>query len=250
LLEQSRLEQPALMAFLLAGIVLLWRFFKHTGPIEASLFGVLVATFLALLSPVETVRFWVYLSSAALIAALAVTESFHTLAFQDELTGLPSRRSLNESLERLSGKYTLAMVDIDRFKRVNDKHGHHVGDQVLRMVASVLARVDGGGKAFRYGGEEFAIVFAGISLSQARIELDQLRKTVAETSFTVRSRLRPRNRPLKPSKPDKPRRKLKVTVSVGAASPTNKEQQPSHVLKRADKALYQAKRGGRNRVMT
>lgn len=249
-LEQSRLEQPALVAFLVAGVVLLWRLIRHTGPIEASLFGVLVAVFLALLAPVETVRFWVYLSSAALIAALAVIESFHTLAFSDELTGLPSRRSLNESLERLSGKYTLAMVDIDRFKRVNDRHGHHVGDQVLRMVAGVLDHVDGGGKAYRYGGEEFAIVFAGLSLSQARTELDRLRVTVAKTPFTVRGRLRPRKRPLKPSKSGKSRQQLKVTVSVGAASPANKGQQPSHVLKRADKALYRAKHSGRNRVVT
>src|SRR2546425_6328967 len=75
------------------------------------------------------------------------------MAYQDSLTGLPARRALNEALLRLGGHYTVAMLDVDHFKRINDHHGHDVGDQVLKMIAAKLAQVTGGGKAYRYGGE-------------------------------------------------------------------------------------------------
>ena len=83
------------------------------------------------------------------------------MAYDDELTGLPARRALNEALTRLRGVYTVAMVDIDHFKRFNDEHGHDVGDQLLRMVGARVGEVRGGGRAFRYGGEEFAVLFPG-----------------------------------------------------------------------------------------
>lgn len=86
------------------------------------------------------------------------------MAYQDELTSLPGRRALKEYLLKLGSEYTIAMFDIDHFKKFNDTHGHDVGDQVLRMVASKLATVSGRGKSFRYGGEEFTLVFSEKSL--------------------------------------------------------------------------------------
>jgi len=74
---------------------------------------------------------------------------------------LPSRRALIERLPSLGRRYTVAMVDVDHFKNFNDTYGHDAGDQVLRMVASRLGEVSGGGTAFRYGGEEFTILFPG-----------------------------------------------------------------------------------------
>ena len=99
--------------------------------------------------------------SAAALTSLCISlahEGFH-MAFRDELTGLPGRRALNEKLQRMGRIYTLAMADVDHFKVFNDTHGHDVGDQVLRMVAAQLRRVSGGGHAYRYGGEEFTLVF-------------------------------------------------------------------------------------------
>src|SRR5688500_20279314 len=87
----------------------------------------------------------------------SVIEASYLMAYQDGLTGLPARRALTEALHQMNGKFTIAMVDVDHFKKLNDRYGHDVGDQVLRMLASRLAKVSNGGRAFRYGGEEFEI---------------------------------------------------------------------------------------------
>src|SRR4029077_7824091 len=86
--------------------------------------------------------------------------ALYCCAFVDALTGLPNRRALDEALARLSGDYALAMVDVDHFKQFNDTHGHDAGDRVLRSVAQQL-RATRGGQAFRYGGEEFCLLFTG-----------------------------------------------------------------------------------------
>ncbi len=99
-----------------------------------------------------------YFGVAALVLASSIIENSYSLAYQDELTGLASRRAFNDALLRLKHPYAIAAVDIDHFKRINDNFGHDTGDQVLRLVASKLARVSGGGEAFRVGGEEFTIL--------------------------------------------------------------------------------------------
>src|SRR5207244_5445715 len=102
------------------------------------------------------------------------------------------RRALNEALLRLGGHYTLAMADVDHFKNINDRHGHDVGDQVLKMVAAKLALVGGSGRAFRYGGEEFAVLFPGKSAEECLPELESRRRSGEETGFILRSRIRSR----------------------------------------------------------
>src|SRR2546428_6094753 len=104
-----------------------------------------------------------YFATSALILIIAVVEASYHMAYQDSLTQLPARRALNEALLRLGSQYTVGMVDVDHFKRINDSHGHDVGDQVLKMVAARLAQVGGGGRAYRYGGEEVAGPFPGKS---------------------------------------------------------------------------------------
>jgi diguanylate cyclase (GGDEF)-like protein len=169
------------------------------------------------------------------------------MAFRDELTGLPARRALNDSLLRLGKKFTLAMVDIDFFKKFNDKYGHAVGDQVLCMVAAKLSGVSGGGKPFRYGGEEFTILFPGKTAQDALPHLEKLRETIAGVDFTIRGKnrplLKPRNRKLLIGA----RRKVRITVSIGIAA-GNGTTSPQKVLKAADQALYHAKKNGRNQV--
>jgi len=123
-----------------------------------------------------------YLATAALILIVAVVEASYHMAYQDSLTGLPARRALNEALLRLGGDYTVAMLDVDHFKRINDHHGHDVGDQVLKMIAAKLAQVSGGGKAYRYGGEEFAVIFAGRGAEECLSDLEALRQTVEDTA--------------------------------------------------------------------
>ena len=82
-------------------------------------------------------------------------------AYLDELTNLPTRRALKEEMLKLGNRYTIAMLDIDHFKKFNDTYGHTVGDQVLKFTAALMKSTGGGGKAFRYGGEEFVIIFPG-----------------------------------------------------------------------------------------
>ncbi|HSH44274.1 MAG TPA: GGDEF domain-containing protein [Longimicrobiales bacterium] len=187
------------------------------------------------------------LAIGGLVLVVATLENAHALAYRDALTGLPSRRALFELLERTSREFAVAMVDVDHFKKFNDRHGHDVGDQVLRMVATHLRETGGGAQAFRYGGEEFALVFRGGSVKDARPHLDALRESIAAAEFGVRSADRPKKKPRKVI-PARNVKKLSVTVSIGVAERTDGSRPATEVLEAADAALYRAKRAGRNRV--
>jgi GGDEF domain-containing protein len=255
-----------LIAFAAAGIVLLIRFLLFRKPAESGLLWALAATALAL-------RFGgvgripsAYFATAAFILAVSMVETSYLLAYHDELTALPSRRAFHEALLRLQPPYSIAMVDIDHFKRCNDTYGHDTGDQVLRLVASRLARVTGGGQAYRCGGEEFAIIFPGKTTKDVLDDLEDLRGRIESSSF----RLRGQERRQEERGPDRRNARagrtrghairqlarapaaseLSVTASIGVASSTEKSASPDEVVKAADKALYRAKDGGRNRVET
>ena len=191
-----------------------------------------------------------HMAAAGVILMLGTVETSHALAFRDELTGLPTRRALRQLFDDLGSAYTIAMVDVDHFKKFNDRHGHDVGDQVLKMVAGRLASVTGGGRSFRYGGEEFTVVFPGKTRDEALDHLERLRERIESSSFSVRRVGRPRKAPASRAgnRESRAPRKLSVTVSIGVAERTGKLPDPDAVVKAADKALYRAKRAGRNRV--
>ena len=187
---------------------------------------------------------------AGVIVAAAVVQDSHRLAFYDELTGLPGRRALNERLESLGRTFTLAMVDIDHFKAFNDTWGHDVGDQVLKLVAARLQRVGGGGTAYRYGGEEFAILFAGRRANSVMQHVESLRENIEIYKLMLRESERPRR-----SGPSRAgviaggtNRWISVTISIGVAERADRLESPESVLVAADNALYRAKSDGRNRV--
>jgi diguanylate cyclase (GGDEF)-like protein len=189
-----------------------------------------------------------YLATAALILIVAVVEASYHMAYQDSLTGLPARRALNEALLRLGGHYTVAMLDVDHFKRINDRHGHDVGDQVLKMIAAKLAQVGGGGKAYRYGGEEFAAIFPGRSAEECLPDLEALRQTVEDTRFILRARFRSKKKKEKVLTDRGPGQRVPVTISIGVAEKNDRHAKWDQVVKAADRALYRAKEGGRNQV--
>ena len=172
------------------------------------------------------------------------------MAFRDELTGLPSRRDLNERMMGLGRQYVIAMLDVDHFKKFNDSYGHDVGDQVLKMVAAKMAGVGGGGHAFRYGGEEFTVLFAGRDIEHALPHLEAVRGAIEHHQLALRSL----DRPAKAKTGRRQRgasraaQSVSVTISIGVAASNDKLATPEDVLKAADKALYRAKRGGRNQV--
>ena len=227
---------------------------RRDHPMEKGLFWVLVATLVAVAQGAGSDGSTFYLMVAGLILHVVVLETSHAMAFRDELTGLPARRSLWRELDSAGRLYAVGMVDIDHFKKFNDEHGHDIGDQVLRLVGSSLGRVTGGGKAFRYGGEEFAIVFPSKGRDHAYGHLEVLRKTIEESEFTVRRLVRRRrqskatNTKKKTTKRKQPTVKLSVTVSIGVAERSKKNPTDEAVVKAADRALYRAKKNGRNRV--
>lgn len=174
------------------------------------------------------------LSFAIIIFILLIRESYR-LAFYDELTALPGRRALVEDMAKLGRKYSLAMCDIDFFKKFNDTYGHDTGDEVLKMVASKFLEVSGGGKAYRYGGEEFVILFPSKESDESFVHVDTLRKSIATTPFSVRNK--------------KGTKKIFINISAGIAQNSQKDKDPFAVMKRADDALYKAKKAGRNQVV-
>ncbi len=218
-------------------------------PVEKGLFWALIATLAALGSGPDSDGSIFYLMVAGLILAIAVLETSHAMAFRDELTGLPARRAFWQELEKAGRVYTVGMVDIDHFKRFNDEHGHDVGDQVLRLVASRLGKVTGGGRAFRYGGEEFAVVFRVNNRYDTYNHLEALRKTIEEGKFILRRRRKRRSRSDGPEAKEKPPVKLSVTVSIGVAERSAENPSAEAVVRAADAALYRAKEGGRNCVV-
>jgi GGDEF domain-containing protein len=143
------------------------------------------------------------------------------------------------------------MVDVDNFKQFNDTHGHDIGDQVLKLVATRLAEVEGGGTSYRYGGEEFCILFADRTLDQTLPHLERLREEVEKYKMAVRGGDRPKDREagtrLRAARPSE--KALSVTVSIGAADRNDTLIGPSLVIRAADEALYRAKHAGRNRLM-
>jgi diguanylate cyclase (GGDEF)-like protein len=218
-------------------------------PIECGTLWSLVAALLGFAATAPSVASIAF-AGAGLVLAVSLVEASYVIAYGDELTGLPGRRALTEALGRLGGTYTIAMVDIDHFKKFNDAYGHDVGDQLLRMVGARLGEVGGGGRAFRYGGEEFAIIFDGASVDEAVPHLEALRKRIETTGFALRGPDRPRRRPEAPRASTRPVQRVSVSVSIGAAATNGREDRAEDVLDAADAALYRAKEQGRNRLCT
>jgi len=242
-------QQPAIIAFLAIGVLLNMAWFREPQSPVRGYFYSLAAVFAVLSWPAAGPGQELWLSTAGLILVVAVIESSYMMAYRDGLTELPGRRALNEALPRLSGQFSVAMVDVDHFKRFNDTYGHDAGDHVLRLVAARLAQAPGGGTAYRYGGEEFALVFPGKGQDECLPHLEELRETVETSHFTMRRRFRPRVKP-KTDKGKKTRQAITITVSIGVAERNHRNSSPDQVVQAADKALYRAKEAGRNRVST
>ncbi len=163
------------------------------------------------------------------------------LAIVDGLTGLNNRRYLDNHLKILFDRaavrgrpISICMTDIDRFKLVNDTYGHDVGDEVLReFAARIRSTVRGADLACRYGGEEFVVVMPDTPMELATSVAERLRALIEDKPFHVRSI----------------DRELSITASLGIATSSGAFGAPDELLKQADRALYEAKHTGRNRVV-
>jgi len=162
------------------------------------------------------------------------------MALTDPLTGLPNRREFENILRaelarirRHGGRCSLVMVDVDHFKNFNDRSGHPAGDQVLREMARVIRGFfRTGDVAARYGGEEFALILFDAGTEEARAKIELLRHVVEQYPFSGAS-VQPGGR---------------VTISAGLASCPTDATEFDELLSKADRALYEAKESGRNRV--
>lgn len=246
--QWTRLSIPAVGTSAIALGVVLLRSLRQFDLITLGIFWLLVGWILAMstLGAQPYVSWFVMLG--ILILAVALLQTWYDIAYLDQLTGLPGRLALNELVRNLKGHYTVAMVDVDFFKKFNDTYGHDVGDQILKLVASKLRQVTGGGAAFRYGGEEFTVVFPHRRVKDVFAHLSALRETIEETHMILRSKSRSRQKPNPVPVRKQPLRYLNVTVSIGIAERNEELTTPAAVLKAADEALYRAKERGRNRL--
>ncbi len=168
-------------------------------------------------------------------------EEINRKTLMDPLTGIANRRSLESFMEQALASameaghpVSFAMLDMDDFKRVNDRFGHPVGDVVLReLAASLTENVRTRDFVARYGGEEFSIVLPGLSSEKATVVLDRLRISVAEKVFAF----------------NEITGGLRLTVSIGVATYPENGTTATELLEAADMALYRAKRQGKNRVV-
>lgn len=155
----------------------------------------------------------------------------------DSLTGLNNRSSLDRTLEReleLAHRHdndlSLLVVDVDHFKKINDDHGHSAGDAILKALASCMQdTMRASDMLFRFGGEEFALILSGTDLDGARQMGERLRAAVSNYPFVYQNK------------------EIEITVSIGVAS-LGRRDSANRLFNKADAALYQAKKAGRNQV--
>lgn len=237
-----------LPALITAGFLAL-RAVRTHNPLAAGLSASLLVLLPALRMGWGTFPLAILVSAAVLAVLVGLLESMWTLAYCDGLTGLPGRRALNQALGQIGGRYAIAMLDVDHFKRFNDRYGHRTGDDVLKMIAVRMRRIPGG-RPFRYGGEEFAVLFAGRAVQSAAERMEHFRASLARTPFVLRHLPRADKKARgRKTGPTAMRRQVTITVSIGLAESGKAHRRAADVLAEADKALYKAKSAGRNRVV-
>ena len=163
----------------------------------------------------------------------------YQIAITDELTGLYSKRHFLSSIEkrfalyeRYGEKMTLLMLDIDDFKKINDTYGHPAGDHILKQIGrTVMNSTRGGDLDFRYGGEEFTVILPATDSAWGVFVAERIRKRIEGEAFTIDNMT------------------VNLTVSIGVASCPEHAVTIKDLIVKADRALYEAKRNGKNKVV-
>ncbi len=233
-IDSKILTQPAILVAIIGFFILL---------VKASFSGSLLdnAFLVSLIIITLTINYCdnptaltIFSTSALLIISSSVIQNLYYMAYHDNLTGIPSRQSFFSDIKKLPSKYSVAIIDIDNFKKFNDKYGHDIGDDVLVFVANRLAEIEGCNKAYRYGGEEFTVLFPNKNSKTSLELIDEVREDIANSKFYIE---------------DKKKKTEKITISVGLAERKRSDRSIDTVIKRADKALYKAKSSGKNKTI-
>jgi len=248
LLKHTPLSQLALLAFGIALVYYLFLYIRTRGVIERAFCWAIISVFYALALGRIGPESSIYFSTAGLIFVISVIENIYVEGFQDELTELPTGKSMHGILSQLGTGYTVAMVEVDNFKRLRDNHGRRVSKQVLRSVGLKLTSVTGGGKPFHYGGEVFAVVFPGKFLQDTLPHMEELRQTIKKPGPIPQNQKRPHKKPKKLKKIEILANRVPVTVSIGVAERSEADMTPHQAIKKAEKALITAKNEGRDRM--
>jgi len=237
----TTIAQPPLLAFGAALALQTARFVSYRNPVDRGFFWALVSAFLALHGTSAGWSPTNFLATAGLILIIAAYAEIYQSTYYDELTGMRGRPYWDQAVTNLGNRYSVALIDIDGMKHLNETQGYAVGDQILRMVARKITNLSGEGKAFRYDGNRFAVIFHDKSVADVVPHLEELRKAVAASPVTL-----PGRRHLF-RKPDPPTH-IPVTVSIGAAERDERRATQDQVMKAVEIALTRAKHDGRNQV--
>ena len=246
-LKLTAISQPILLAIAITGLIILVRLIQTSSILVSGIFSSFIAITTAVHFYQQPQLATLFILLAGLLILISIIINAYSLAYLDELTNLPSRRALVQNISTLGKNYSIAMVDVDHFKKFNDKYGHDIGDQVLKKLASQLRRVRGG-KAFRYGGEEFTVLFPNKNLNEAHLFCNELCKNVENNPFMLRNKNRPKTKQEESKRKQADAIPLTITISIGLAERSQDLVTAEEVIKQADKALYKAKKNGRNQV--
>ena len=240
------LPWPFIVIAVLPAFITVFYHDRRYAAFSPALSSILILSMLPLMMPLNPFLAEVCILLSGVILLHSLYRVYWENSYIDELTGLFNRRALDEKLKRLRKGFSLSMVDIDHFKKFNDTFGHDEGDNVLRLVASILYK-HFSTTVYRYGGEEFCVVFLKTDVKAAAVKMNSARKDIEEHMFSIRRKTSTRKKSGRKKTHPKVR-KVKLTVSSGISAPSETVRDVDAVLKNADKALYKAKENGRNRV--
>ncbi len=234
----------SVLIFVMCFILLALKKLSKSTQIQASILSLFFITYVSFFFVDNRFVFPLcYLAGSANVL-FSLLQVSHKMAFLDELTNVAGRRALMTELKKIEKEdYSLAMIDIDFFKRLNDSYGHEVGDQGLRMIAASLAEHSCGGTLYRYGGEEFVLLFPHCKLDEILDNLENARELISNANFFLRPKKNAQTMTGSPYLAS-----IKITLSVGV---TQKRDGQSYddVINIADQALYKAKQTGRNKTV-
>lgn len=242
-----------ILIILYSSFITLWygiRVLKGNQAIDVAIYSCLCISLLTFVFIEKSFISSVLFSLCGVLLVITIMTTSHELAYIDQLTGIPGRRALETEMRHLGKRYSIAMLDVDHFKQFNDTYGHDTGDEVLKLVASRMTKIKGKARIFRYGGEEFTVLFKGKYADQVVEFLEELRESIADYAMTIRDK---DNRPKNNRRGEKKRRQVpsnktvNITISIGVAD-SYETRKPEQVRKQADEALYRAKNAGRNCV--
>jgi diguanylate cyclase (GGDEF)-like protein len=233
-----------LFAVLLTGGLAIGR--RHR--LDKGFFFIAVMLLLALRGGSESVESTVYLTMAALMLIVNVMEKLYAFSALDDVTGLPTRRALRREIKDVGDSYALAFVGVDHYDDLYDRYGRDTSDRVVKKVAMHLGKTSVTGRVFRYGNEEFAVLYSGRGRDEVLGDLEMLRADIEDFRFALRPKAHSNG---KSAATNYPAVRWSLTVSVGVAERGEKKglaARYSAIARAALGALHRGQKAGGNIV--